>query len=56
MIATTEPVFAAAVAWAWLEQSLSPIQILGGAMVLGAAVSIQRWGASDVEIPLEPAR
>lgn len=56
VIATTEPVFAAAVAWVWLGQNLSGIQILGGAMVLGAAASIQRWGASDVEIPLEPAR
>jgi drug/metabolite transporter (DMT)-like permease len=56
VIATTEPVFAATVAWVWLGQYLSPIQIFGGAMVLGAAASIQRWGAADVEGPLESVR
>jgi drug/metabolite transporter (DMT)-like permease len=56
VIATTEPVFAATVAWVWLGQYLSPVQIFGGAMVLGAAAAIQRWGAADVEGPLEPAR
>jgi len=56
VIATTEPVFAATVAWVWLSQVLSPVQIFGGAMVLGAAAAIQRWGAADVEGPLEPAR
>ncbi|MEN8234893.1 MAG: EamA family transporter [Actinomycetota bacterium] len=56
VIATTEPVFAAATAWVLLDQYLSAIQIAGGAMVLAAAVAVQRWGASDVEIPLEPTR
>ncbi len=56
VIATTEPVFASTVAWIWLGQVLSPIQIFGGAMVLGAAIAVQRWGASDVEGPLEPVR
>ncbi|HZJ48065.1 MAG TPA: DMT family transporter, partial [Acidimicrobiia bacterium] len=56
VIATTEPVFAATVAWVWLGQYLNPIQIFGGAMVLGSAAAIQRWGTADVEGPLEPAR
>jgi drug/metabolite transporter (DMT)-like permease len=56
VIATTEPVFAATIAWVWLGQYLSPIQIFGGAMVLGSAAAIQRWGTADVEGPLEPAR
>lgn len=56
VIATTEPVFAAATAWFLLEQHLSPVQMVGGAMVLVAAALVQRWGASDVEIPLEPTR
>jgi len=56
VIATTEPVFAATVAWVWLGQYLNPIQIFGGAMVLGSAAAIQRWGTADVEKPLEPAR
>jgi len=55
VIATTEPVFAATVAWVWLGQVLSPVQILGGGLVLGAAAAIQRWGAAEVEGPLEPA-
>ena len=56
VISTTEPVFAAAAAWILLSQYLSPIQIIGGLMVLGAAAAIQRWGAADVEGPLEPTR
>jgi len=56
VIATTEPVFAAATAWVLLDQYLSAVQIAGGAMVLVAAALVQRWGASDVEVPLEPTR
>jgi drug/metabolite transporter (DMT)-like permease len=56
VISTTEPVFAATAAWILLGQYLSPLQIVGGAMVVGAAAAIQRWGTADVEGPLEPAR
>ncbi|MGB5167033.1 MAG: EamA family transporter [Acidimicrobiia bacterium] len=56
VISTTEPVFAAAAAWVLLSQYLSAVQIIGGLMVLGAAAAIQRWGAADVEGPLEPTR
>jgi len=49
VISTTEPVFAATAAWVLLGQYLSVIQMIGGAMVLGAAAAIQRWGATDVE-------
>ncbi len=56
VISTTEPVFAGAAAWILLSQYLSVVQILGGAMVVGAAAAIQRWGTADVEGPLEPAR
>jgi len=56
VISTTEPVFAATAAWILLSQYLSLLQIVGGGMVLGAAVAIQRWGTADVEGPLEPAR
>jgi len=55
VIATTEPVFAATVAWVWLGQVLSPVQVFGGVLVLGAAAAIQRWGTAEVEGPLEPA-
>jgi DME family drug/metabolite transporter len=39
--ATLEPVIAAVVAWAWLGQHLSPLQIAGGVLVVGAVVSLQ---------------
>ena len=56
VIATTEPVFAAAAAWVLLGQHLSAVQIIGGLLVLIAVASIQRWGIADVETPLEAAR
>jgi drug/metabolite transporter, DME family len=40
--ATLEPVLAALVAWTFLNESLSPIQIAGGALVIGAVVALQR--------------
>ena len=39
--ATLEPVVAAIVAWAWLGQHLSALQVAGGALVVGAVVSLQ---------------
>ena len=39
--ATLEPVLAAMVAWVWLGQRLSPLQIVGGALVLAAVASLQ---------------
>ena len=56
VIATTEPVFAAAAAWVLLDQQLSAIQILGALLVLVAVASIQRWGIAEVETPFEAAR
>jgi drug/metabolite transporter (DMT)-like permease len=56
VIATTEPVFAAAAAWVLLEQRLSVIQIIGALLVLVAVASIQRWGIAEVEAPFEAAR
>lgn len=41
IVATLEPIFAAGVAWAWLGQHLSPLQVAGGALVVGAVVSLQ---------------
>jgi drug/metabolite transporter (DMT)-like permease len=56
VIATTEPVFAAAAAWLLLGQVLSAVQIVGGLLVLAAVASIQRWGITPVEAPFEAAR
>jgi DME family drug/metabolite transporter len=39
--ATLEPVIAAGVAWGWLGQHLSALQVAGGALVVGAVVSLQ---------------
>jgi drug/metabolite transporter, DME family len=39
--ATLEPVFAAGAAWLWLGQSLTALQFLGGALVLGALWILQ---------------
>lgn len=41
IVATLEPVIAALVAWAWLGQNLSPVQVAGGLLVVVAAVSLQ---------------
>jgi drug/metabolite transporter, DME family len=40
--ATLEPVFAAAAAWIWLGQTLKLTQLLGGVLVLGAVLLLQR--------------
>jgi len=56
VIATTEPVIGAAAAWVLLEQRLSPIQILGAVMVVGAVASVQRWGIPEAEVPYEASR
>jgi drug/metabolite transporter, DME family len=39
--ATLEPVIAAVIAWIWLDQTLTPLQIVGGILVLGAVVFLQ---------------
>ncbi|MGH2820149.1 MAG: EamA family transporter [Actinomycetota bacterium] len=39
--ATLEPVLAALIAWIWLSQSLSLLQLAGGVLVIGAVASLQ---------------
>lgn len=39
--ATLEPPLAALAAWIWLGQTLSPLQLIGGALVLGAIAILQ---------------
>jgi drug/metabolite transporter, DME family len=39
--ATIEPVIAATLAWLWFQQTLTPWQILGGALILTAVTTIQ---------------
>ena len=46
-----EPVVATVVAWAWLEQSLSPAQVVGGLVIL-AGVGLALRVRTDV--PAQP--
>ncbi len=39
--ATLEPVIAGVVAWMWLDQILSPLQLAGGALIIAAVSSLQ---------------
>ncbi len=53
VIATAEPVIAAATAWVLLDQSLSPVQIVGGLMVVVAVGVVHRWGGVVADRPLD---
>lgn len=50
--ATLEPVIAALVAWVWLDQALSPVQVVGGLLVVGAVLSLQLRRGGE---PVQPA-
>ena len=41
MVGMLEPVLAGMVAWAWLSEALSPVQLVGGAVVLIGIVLAQ---------------
>jgi drug/metabolite transporter (DMT)-like permease len=56
VIATVEPVIASATAWAFLAQALHPVQVVGGVIVVGAVMLVQRAGVGEVEAPMEPGR
>jgi drug/metabolite transporter (DMT)-like permease len=49
-----EPVVATVVAWAWLEQSLSPVQLVGGLIIL-AGVALALRVRSDVPAGPHPS-
>lgn len=53
VVATLEPVLAALIAWPILGQALSPIQIAGGLMIVGAVVWVQ-WQRPALEAELAP--
>jgi drug/metabolite transporter, DME family len=42
--ATLEPVMAAVLAWVWLGQTLTSLQMIGGALVIGAITLLQTQG------------
>jgi DME family drug/metabolite transporter len=41
VVATLEPLFAAVIAWAWLGQTLSVMQVVGGLLILSLVVWLQ---------------
>lgn len=49
--ATLEPLFAGLVAWIWLDQVLSALQVAGGALILGAVAWLQ---IRSVPVPSSP--
>jgi drug/metabolite transporter (DMT)-like permease len=57
IIGMCEPVVAAAIAWLWLDQVLSPVQLLGGALVLVGVTLVQLTGpaSTDAAAPDQPA-
>lgn len=53
--ATLEPLFAGIVAWGWLGQVLSLLQIAGGTLILGAVVSLQLGARRVAHATAKPA-
>jgi hypothetical protein len=52
--ANLEPVIAAVVAWVWLGQSLSPLQMTGGALIFGAVVLLHEREATRPSQAIPP--
>ncbi len=48
VVATLEPVVAAVTAWVFLGQSLTPLQVIGGTMVIGSLIVVQRTVATTI--------
>lgn len=51
--ATLEPVFAALVAWLWLGQALTALQVAGGVLIVAAVVALQARASRPV-VAYEP--
>jgi drug/metabolite transporter, DME family len=49
--ATLEPVLVALIAWFWLGQTLSAMQLIGGALIIGAVLSLQIRRQRPVLVP-----
>lgn len=49
--ATLEPVVVALIAWVWLGQSLSIMQLIGGSLIIGAVLSLQLRRVRPVLVP-----
>lgn len=53
VVATAEPVIAAGAGWVILDQSLTPLQIMGGLVVVVAVAAVHRWNVDKSERPLD---
>jgi drug/metabolite transporter (DMT)-like permease len=51
VVATLEPLFAAVIAWAWLGQTLSAMQVAGGLLILGSVLWLQLSTREPVVAP-----
>ena len=49
--ATTEPVVAGVVAWIWLGQVLTPMQLIGGSIIVAAVASLQTRRSEPMPVP-----
>lgn len=56
VIATLEPVVAAAMGWVWLDQALSPVQVVGGVVVVVSVAAVSLFTAAQQKelVPLAP--
>ncbi|MDQ3894921.1 MAG: EamA family transporter [Actinomycetota bacterium] len=55
VVAMLEPVVAALVAWAWLDESLAPVQLVGAATVLAGIFLAQTARDPEAAVPRGPA-
>ena len=53
VVATSEPVIAAAAGWILLDQSLTPLQMIGGLVVALAVASVHFWRLAETDRPLD---
>lgn len=53
IVATAEPVIAAGAGWVILDQSLSPLQMAGGLVVVVAVAAVHRWNDVAADRPLD---
>ncbi len=51
VVATLEPLFAAVIAWGWLGQTLSVMQVAGGLLILSSVVWLQVSAREPVVAP-----
>jgi drug/metabolite transporter (DMT)-like permease len=56
LVSTIEPVYIIAMATLLLHETLTPVQMLGGALVIGGVVLVQTAGATPVRAPAAESR